>query len=519
MFYCSYDQVHLRRNNNNSSLFNNFSNPTSSLFNDHTSINLGIIPNNQLDTIINGINNYLLNHNGANFLDNYYLVHYSHSDAIIAPKFSQYEGEIVVTFTLNTIGLNSIITNTDLGTISLQEFLPRIYQLNPLLNNLPLSFAFISYNEAIVWTNDNGLYFGSVNVTYNLDVVTNNIPDQSQNKKFDSPNNSGEQQNFNNTPQPAPTALQQIPASAASSSYNNDNFNGGKKAKNVVIVLDKNTQGWLLHTGDSYIGTNNGVILNYAQKGEKSHNFTNLNFPIVNLTADGKGGVFALNNIGEIYHLDSQKLSSTLMPNLKSSNLKKELLLYFNNRKENVTISFTASNNINSFDIFTFNLGKINPLNYKYIEFNDVDSQAGTYWGKTKYGYPYENEDKVRYKYTIPKINYTFNSLLKTKDNLLENIITNNSNISGGTPIQEIDKTTSNTIQEIDKTTSNTIQEIDTHYYSAWMGSKQKFGINFYWYKGNYYFQLILFHLLDWRASYASLESKIQLGNNIRLYN
>lgn len=185
------------------------------------------------------------------------------------------------------------------------------------------------------------------------------------------------------------------------------------------------------------------------------------------------------------------------MPNLKSSNLKKELLLYFNNRKENVTISFTASNNINSFDIFTFNLRKINPLNYKYIEFNDVDSRAGTYWGKTKYGYPYENEDKVRYKYTIPKINYTFNSLLKTKDNLLENIITNNSNISGGTPIQEI----------------------DTYYYSAWMGSKQKFGINFYWYKGNYYFQLILFHLLDWRASYASLESKIQLGNNIRLYN
>lgn len=128
VFYCSSDQVHLRRNNNNSSLFNNFSNPTSSLFNDHTSINLGIIPNNQLDTIINGINNYLLNHNGANFLDNYYLVHYSHSDAIIAPKFSQYEGEIVVTFTPNTIGLNSIITNTDLGTISLQEFLPRIVQ-------------------------------------------------------------------------------------------------------------------------------------------------------------------------------------------------------------------------------------------------------------------------------------------------------------------------------------------------------------------------------------------------------
>ncbi|WP_040093889.1 hypothetical protein [Spiroplasma poulsonii] len=63
--------------------------------------------------------------------------------------------------------------------------------------------------------------------------------------------------------------MQQIPASAASSSYNNDNFNGGKKAKNVVIVLDENTQGGLLHTGDSYIGTNNGVILNYAQKGEK----------------------------------------------------------------------------------------------------------------------------------------------------------------------------------------------------------------------------------------------------------
>ena len=508
VFYCSSDQVHLRQRNDSSSLFKNFSTPTSSLFNDHTSINLGIIPDNQLDTIISNIDRYLSNHNRSNFLGNYYLLHYSHSDAIIAPKFSQYEGEIVVTFTPNRIDLNSIIINTDLGTITPQELLPRIYQLNPLLNNLPLFVTFISHTEAIVSTNNNELYFGSVRVLFNFKVVTNNISGQSQNKKFDSPNNSDEQQNFNNTPQPEATALQQIPVSETSLTYNNDNFNGGKKVKNVISVLDENTQGGRLQAGDSYIGTNNGVTLNYVQKGERSHKFTNLNSPIVNIVEDGKGGAFVLNNIGEIYHLDSQELSSSLMQNLKSRDLKKELFLYFNSKKEDVTISFTASNNIKSFDIFTFNLGKINPLNYKYIEFNKVTSQAVTSWGKTKYGYPYEGRDKVKYEYTIPKINHTFNSLLKTENNLLENIITNNNNISGVTPIQEIEKVA-----------ANTIQEIDTYYYSAWMGTKQKFGINFYWYKGNYYFQLILFHLLDWRASYASLESKISLGNSIRLYN
>ncbi|WP_338979075.1 ribosome-inactivating family protein [Spiroplasma endosymbiont of Panzeria rudis] len=269
-----------------------------------------------------------------------------------------------------------------------------------------------------------------------------------------------------------------------------------------IKILDEKTQGGNLKAGTIYVGTENGVYLTYPE-GEV-HKFNNLNFPIKDIILDGNGSAYVINEKCEIYHLnligwDSKK------ENMESCDLNKELKIYYNNDKAREQINFEPSNSeIRKKRIFTLNLGKINPVdNYKKIEL--LGDYYSDKWGtRVKWG------------------SYIYDS----------NHITNkgkNSDI--GTVMREGSNKLVDNIKNYKVNDDTTMWWIENHYaplliqsvsdtdFIAWVEGLQKFGFTFYWENENYYLQAITFQYLDWRASEASLECWMKIGNGIRLYN
>ncbi|WP_339048659.1 hypothetical protein [Spiroplasma endosymbiont of Colias croceus] len=257
----------------------------------------------------------------------------------------------------------------------------------------------------------------------------------------------------------------------------------------AIKVLDEKTQGGNLKEGTIYVGTDNGVYLIYPE-GHVSR-FDNLNFPIKDIILDGNGSAYIINDKCEIYHLNLIGWGSEKLSNMESCDLNKELKLYYNNDKSaRIYDQSWGDNKYYNKLIQDFNLLKINPLNYKKIQFlgkKEDFSETRISWGNV----PYEPN----------------NILTDFNGRNLDSSIISNEHFSDSTSSHPISY---NKIP---------IQNYATRRWGAgWVDIYQSVGLTWYWQNDNYHFQII-------DSCYGHTSGSIGgscflgLGNGIRLYN
>ncbi|WP_342253431.1 hypothetical protein [Spiroplasma endosymbiont of Zeiraphera isertana] len=257
----------------------------------------------------------------------------------------------------------------------------------------------------------------------------------------------------------------------------------------AIKVLDENTQGGNLKAGTIYVGTENGVYLIYP--GGQVHKFEGLNFPIKSITLDGNGSAYVINDKCEFYHLNLVGWGSE-KTGMESCDLNKELILYYNEKKEaqSVYLDWWNHGPGNYIKIIkTFNLNKIIPIeNFKKFEFlgKDSDFSSRLTWGsETKY---------------INKAN-------KLNGKKITDLIIN----------EKI--TDSNSVDQ-----SKFKMRLEDYGKWEWgccsgMEYGQILGLTFYWENNNYFLQLIS---RQWAYSWGSSWGGYlftNIGNGIRLYN
>ncbi|UZQ29155.1 MAG: hypothetical protein OHM56_07980 [Spiroplasma phoeniceum] len=133
-----------------------------------------------------------------------------------------------------------------------------------------------------------------------------------------------------------------------------------KEKITVIKVLDKNNQGGNLKSGTIYVGTDNGVYLIYHDG--KCNKFDNLNFSITIIKLDGSGIAYVTNNQEKVYHLNLVGWCSEKLEGIESSDLEKELKLYYDNNKLEKFVENNWYNNPNNKLVFkTFNVLKSDP--------------------------------------------------------------------------------------------------------------------------------------------------------------
>lgn len=286
------------------------------------------------------------------------------------------------------------------------------------------------------------------------------------------------------------------------------------KNKNIttIKILDENTKGNNLSKLDMYIGTNEGLYF----KKYNSNLFVkvdNVDDKIVNITVRKNGNNYVVTDKEEIYFLRTDKFSSyghligEKIFNAKSLNLEKEIKLYYNNVEN--PLHFSPDNSvIRTHKVITFDLGKINPIDYfNKLEFlGDVYSDS---WGvKIKWGsWIYDGNPKNH----SPKHTYDLGYFMKERygrDNKFHDII-KTEQVDSNLPSNEIEW----------RYTPLVLQDVDDYDGSARVYGKQKFGLTCYFKNEHWYLQVIFFQYTDWRASFASLDTWLKIGNGIRLYN
>lgn len=190
--------------------------------------------------------------------------------------------------------------------------------------------------------------------------------------------------------------------------------------------------------------------------------------------------VLILTNQDEIYDIDGKLVKK--MQNIGSSDLEKELKIYFNGEK---TIRHCSTlNNYHNEQHHTFDLGKINPVDsFNKLEFLG-DIYAQTNWGSWLYDLNHRNYEG--------KNTFSGNTMMKKRKNNFHDIINSKHEIF--------------------------IQNFDDYLLSAVVKSRQSFSLNFYWKNGNYFFIVTLHQYLEWWASASSLCGSIEVGKGIRLY-
>ncbi|UZQ29589.1 MAG: ribosome-inactivating family protein [Spiroplasma phoeniceum] len=274
----------------------------------------------------------------------------------------------------------------------------------------------------------------------------------------------------------------------------------------AIKILDENTQGGNLKSGTIYVGTDNGVYLIYPNG--KCHKFDNLNFEITSIKLDGTGSAYVTNNQEEVYHLNLVGWGSEKIERIESSNLEKELKIYYDFNKENMILHHQilfVTDSLKHYEIFTFELKSINPLNYKKIEF--MGNVYSDKWGvKSSWGSWISDGNRENY---WPSNHFDLGYYIKNKNNNLHNII------------QEKKITALNMENNIEKNYSMLLEKTNgaNLIHTMWYESTQRAGLT--WYKENdkYYLQFITYQYLNWQGSISSLDSWLKIGNGIRLYN
>lgn len=283
----------------------------------------------------------------------------------------------------------------------------------------------------------------------------------------------------------------------------------------AVKILDTNNESDNLKAGTIYVGTTNGVY--FINTVGQVNKFDGLNFPITSIELDGNGSAYVTNEQSEIYHLDLHGLGSKKLENMESSDLEKEIKLYYNDKKENEVIGFVPTNSvIRKSRIYNLNLGNINPVdNYKKLEFIGDTLNNRLRWGSNENNcWEFTSDYKLnhcRYQNITGK---NLNTYLQYRKNEFRDIIKDEI-ISADTSASEICR----------QYTPQVLDNIDEYYYSARVFGSHSFGLrsHYEWSKNqghiNYYIQTAFCVYADWIASEASLESWFFIGNGIRLYN
>ncbi|AVN61022.1 hypothetical protein CG005_01805 [Mesoplasma florum] len=137
---------------------------------------LGTISNKSESTIRNAI----LSKNPDININGFEITEIDSTSALIIGNDFIYNGSLTVVFTLQTIkpNLSSVITKKDLGILSDNNVLTiqqAVIKLNPKLTTKDINITSITQTSARVNSSASGKYTGSVNVTFTIQVVKQNL--------------------------------------------------------------------------------------------------------------------------------------------------------------------------------------------------------------------------------------------------------------------------------------------------------------------------------------------------------
>ncbi|AAT75704.1 chitinase [Mesoplasma florum L1] len=137
---------------------------------------LGTISNKSESTIRNAI----LSKNPDININGFEITEIDSTSALIIGNDFIYNGSLTVVFTLQTIkpNLSSVITKKDLGILSDNNVLTiqqAVIKLNPKLTTKDINITSITQTSARVNSSASGRYTGSVNVTFTIQVVKQNL--------------------------------------------------------------------------------------------------------------------------------------------------------------------------------------------------------------------------------------------------------------------------------------------------------------------------------------------------------
>ncbi len=278
-----------------------------------------------------------------------------------------------------------------------------------------------------------------------------------------------------------------------------------------VKILDENNKGDNLKSGDIFVGTTEGLYFvrknEVVLKVDNIDNDKNDHTEITSIKEFGNGNFYVFTNDEKVYFLNTKLINDEhiigeILWNAESSNLEKELKLYYDKNKENKKLDFESTlHNYWNTKSFLLNLDKINPVeNFNKIEFlGDTDNNCwGTMvnWGS----WVYTNNCKASWGKVKKLKGQDINSFLKDKNNNFKNIIENTKNNVPQNKEQELQKFW-------DKDGEAKIE------------INQRFGLTWYWENNKYYLKVFGLQYCEWWASGASLNCHMKLGNGIRLYN
>lgn len=273
----------------------------------------------------------------------------------------------------------------------------------------------------------------------------------------------------------------------------------------TIQVLDENTKG-NLKTGDIYIGSDNGLYLVHSGNVYEEDNF--YGEEVTSIKNFAKDKFYATKKDGSVYFLKTYlvgselKLIGEILSNLKSSDLNKELKIYYKENKYNWQMHITPTlNNYNNNEDYIMNLKHINPIdNFKKLEFiGDVFSDG---WGlKVKWGsWIYNGNPNTGHH---PGDTYDLSYFMKIKDNRNNKFYDIIENTKG----------------EIPSWKENNLQKFSDEDGWAKLWVNQRFGLTFYWENNDYFLRVFAKQYCEWKTSGAPLDCWIRMGNGIRLYN
>ncbi|WP_339042566.1 hypothetical protein [Spiroplasma endosymbiont of Apeira syringaria] len=276
----------------------------------------------------------------------------------------------------------------------------------------------------------------------------------------------------------------------------------------AIKVLDENTKVRNLKAGDIYAGTTEGVYLIHGK--DFVFKVNNIDDEINSISILKSNKIFVTTKKEEIFYINTDHIN-ILYPDsvyaeelfdskVKSSNLEKEIKLYYYYNKDNWYMNLEPNLSIQTnYENKILQLQKINPIdNYEKLEFlGDTFSDS---WGvKTKWGsWIYDGKPKNHKSENTYDLKY-FMKYKGNRNNKFHDIIEN---------------TKSN-----DYSIDNSLQKFDDNYLSAKIAVHQRFGLTWYWEDDNYYLKIGASQYCNWWASESSLECSVKLGNGIRLYN
>ncbi|WP_339042798.1 ribosome-inactivating family protein [Spiroplasma endosymbiont of Apeira syringaria] len=273
----------------------------------------------------------------------------------------------------------------------------------------------------------------------------------------------------------------------------------------TIQVLDENKKGKNLKVGDVYVGTTEGLYL--IHRKDFVFKVNNIDDEISSISILKNNKNFVTTKKEEIFYINTDHINISYKDSvyaeglfdskIKSSNLEKEIKLYYLKSNNNWNMNFKPDvSTQNNYDKIDWNLKKINPVdNYEKLEFlGDVYSNG---WGvKTQWGSWIYDGNPANHK---PENTYDLDYFMKSRNNKFHKIIEN---------------TKSN-----DYSIDNSLQKFDDNYLSAKIAVHQRFGLTWYWEDDNYYLKIGASQYCNWWASESSLECSVKLGNGIRLYN